>query len=170
VADEIMVDIDADIDAGMTSSCGERIPLDVDDFGLHDYCDANTYLIDHLGEQITTWHTDAEAEQANALCNAITDEISRPLAERAPKIRQQMADLVTFDLGWYTPADLDTVEREHDEVRMVADAFADTDADGVYLDGTYLDRDWLAECMRNWCADAEAWLLAGRPDRTAQEV
>jgi hypothetical protein len=168
-ADEIMPEILEDIAAGMTRSRGERVPFDVDDFTtLHDYTDANMYLINHLPESFSNWTTEAECQASFNLGNAITDEISRRLAARALTIRRQMADVITFDLGWFVPEpDLDP-DHEREEVLSIADAFADPDCDLVTLDGlTFHDREQIAEYARRWFTDAEAWLMNGRSLRPA---
>ena len=50
-ADEIMREIHNDMESDYRNSKGERMPADVGSFSeLHDYCDANMYLIDFVPE------------------------------------------------------------------------------------------------------------------------
>jgi hypothetical protein len=69
-ADKIMADIRAAVASG-------RLPAGLDGFAqLHEYCDANEWLIEHV-----PWSVSDPASQEHAdICNAITDEISRRMS------------------------------------------------------------------------------------------
>jgi hypothetical protein len=85
-ADDIMARLDQDIPAGF--AWGRRIAPDVTDFAqLHDYCDANqVYLLDVIGDAIAHLGDDPAGRAATELANAVTAEVSRRLAERAPRL------------------------------------------------------------------------------------
>jgi hypothetical protein len=90
-ADVIMADILADM--RQPFPWGKQIPEDVPGFSeLHDYCDANVYLLNRMGDGIAIYEDEADAERITRTVNAITDEISRRLAERAKTTRTQTAD------------------------------------------------------------------------------
>jgi hypothetical protein len=91
-ADRIMAMIDEDIVAGL-------MPSDVDTFAvLHDYVDANMYVLDTMHDDFPAPDddevliSDAETEAANA----VMDEVARRLAARAPAVRIRMAETVLF--------------------------------------------------------------------------
>lgn len=82
-AEKIIAQVDKDIITGFP--WGKRIPPDVDSFSeLHDYCDANqVYLLDIMPEIAGTIGDDEAGRRALAISNAVTDEVSERLAERA---------------------------------------------------------------------------------------
>ena len=97
-ADAIMVMVDEDIAAGKPR-CGKRMPSDVGSFSeLHDYRDANMYVLEAMGEVALDFGSD----DASALVNAVMNEVSARLEARAPAVREQMTKTVRFavSLGW----------------------------------------------------------------------
>jgi hypothetical protein len=75
-ADEIMAQVHAD--AERSFPWGKTIPADVGSFSeLHEYCDANCYLLDAVPQGTLDW------DVYMALCNAVSDEVDRRLAAEA---------------------------------------------------------------------------------------
>lgn len=156
-ADQIMALIDSDIAEGQLPH-GKRIPADADSFSmLHDYVDANTYLIDvispdypapeHYGDEAADGSKLGEQAQAivdaeNEMMNKVSDEVDRRLAARAPAIRVRMAEAVLFAVlqaGWPgTHGELAGTDDLNDDP-------ADFEVDDYDVDG------------------AIDWLLNGRP-------
>jgi hypothetical protein len=78
-ATAIMAQIDEDIRDGF--SWGKQIPADVGSFSLlHDYCDANMYLLDGVPQGDMSW--DAYMDLLNEVCC----EVDARLAERSAKM------------------------------------------------------------------------------------
>jgi hypothetical protein len=97
-ADQIMAMIDGDIAQGILPH-GKRIPADIESFsGLHDFVDANIYLVDALGADRACDFTD----EGTAFSNAILDEVDARLKARWPVIRMRMLETVAFAVaaGW----------------------------------------------------------------------
>lgn len=75
-ADLIMADIHDDIARGMVNSHGVTIPKYPGSFSaMHEYTDANMYVLDHMGDIALAFDDEAN----NALVNAVTDECDRRL-------------------------------------------------------------------------------------------
>lgn len=63
---------------------GKQIPVDVGSYSaLHDYCDANGYVMQTMPESI--WG-DAENDASNELVNAVMDEADRQLRDLAARV------------------------------------------------------------------------------------
>jgi len=103
-AGEIMIEIHDTMSSDWRNSKGERMPADVGSFsGLHDYCDANMYLLDGIPYEPASCDCDAQTRLHDGfgsdhedgcavyvawnaymeLCNEVSDEIDRRLRAEA---------------------------------------------------------------------------------------
>jgi hypothetical protein len=65
---------------------GAKLPRDVGSFSaLHDYCDANMYLLVAVDE-VDTYEAETETEEHYALVNAIMAEVDKRLADEAKNV------------------------------------------------------------------------------------
>lgn len=63
---------------------GKQIPRDVGSFSaLHDYCDANDYVLETMGSIALNFDNDVDCE----LVNAVETEVDKRLAAEAAEIR-----------------------------------------------------------------------------------
>jgi hypothetical protein len=89
-ADKIMAEIHGDMQKPFP--WGKQIPRDVGSFSaLHDYCDANEYVLEAMGQLALNFNSDGD----NALVNAVMDEVdSRLRAEAMQLLREKLDALV----------------------------------------------------------------------------
>lgn len=140
-ADAIMVEIHKDMRDGFPWG-GEKIPPDVGSFArLHDYCDANDYVIGALADMGTPAHAgdqrpdgseldDAEqvaVDAEHAMANAVMDEVDRRLATEA---RELGASDAPAPAEKFSAHELDTI-RDVIEIAIQTDGFIDTTSGGA---------------------------------------